>query len=115
MKLQKTDHRTMVPVTHIATFWLMFLLLPFILVTKLQILNAQQQSASIPIPNPASLTAEQVVHNLVQMNLRRAQALHAYQGTRIYRVKYQGFLGTRSARMVVGVKYLSPEKKEFTV
>ena len=49
------------------------------------------------------------------MNLERAQALHAYQGTRIYRVEYRGFPGTRSAEMVVDVKYQSPGTKEFTI
>ena len=49
------------------------------------------------------------------MNLERAPALRAYQGTRIYRAEYRGFPGTRSAEMVVDVKYQSPATKEFTV
>jgi len=49
------------------------------------------------------------------MNLERAQALHAYHGTRIYRVEYRGFPGTRNAEMVVDVKYQSPGTKEFTI
>jgi hypothetical protein len=76
--------------------------------------DAQQADAS-RIFSPAPLTAEQVIHNLGQMNLHRLQALHAYQATRTYEVEYQGFLGTRSAKMVVNVKYLSPGKKEFTI
>ena len=63
----------------------------------------------------AVLNAEQVVHNLVRMNLERAQALHAYKATRIYRVEYRGFPGARKAEMVVNVKYHSPATKEFTV
>jgi hypothetical protein len=46
---------------------------------------------------------------------RRAQALRAYQGIRVYRVEYRGFPGTRSAEMVVDVKYQSPGKEEFTI
>ncbi len=67
------------------------------------------------VADRAQLTAEQVVHNLTQMNLHRLQALHAYQETRTYRVEYHGFPGTRSAEMVVNVKYLSPGTKEFNV
>ncbi len=49
------------------------------------------------------------------MNLRRAQALHTYQGSRTYRVEYRGFPGSRSAEMVVNVKYRSPGTKEFVI
>ena len=76
--------------------------------------NAQQADPAA-VANPAPLTAEQIVHNLVQMNIRRAQALHAYQETRTYQVKYHGFLGARCAKMVVTMKYLSPGKKKFVV
>ena len=61
------------------------------------------------------LSIDLIVENLVRMNLERAQALHAYHGTRIYRVEYRGFPGTRSAEMVVDVKYQSPGTKEFTI
>src|SRR6266550_3824946 len=61
------------------------------------------------------LNAEQVVNNLVQKNLERAQALMSYEGTRIYRLDYHGFPGARSAEMVVDVKYQSPASKEFTI
>jgi len=74
-----------------------------------------QQTDTAPVANHVSLTTEQVVKNLVQMNLQRVQALHAYQGTRSYRAEYHGFPGTRSAEMVVSVKYLFPGKKEFIV
>ena len=55
------------------------------------------------------------MQNLVQMNIHRSQTLHGFQGTRIYRVEYQGFPGTRSAEMIVAVKYLSPGRKEFSI
>jgi hypothetical protein len=75
-------------------------------------------AAQTPANSPAvhsPLTAEQVVQNLVQMNLRRAEALHSYEGNRSYRVDYRGFPGNRSAEMVVNVKYLSPSSKDFVV
>jgi hypothetical protein len=49
------------------------------------------------------------------MNLRRAQALQSYRGTRTYRVEYRGFPGTRSAEMVVDIKYRAPATKEFAI
>jgi hypothetical protein len=64
---------------------------------------------------PIALTSEQVVEKLVQRNLERAHALAAYQGTRTYRVDYQGFPGSRSAEMTVDVRYRSPATKEFNV
>jgi hypothetical protein len=76
--------------------------------------NAQRSGTTAPVAN-AQLSTKQVVENLVAMNLARAQALHAYNGTRIYKVEYRGFPGTRSAEMVVGVKYQSPGTKEFTI
>jgi hypothetical protein len=77
---------------------------------------AAAQSTNTPPPEPrAALTSEQVVNNLVRRNLERAQELAAYQGTRIYRLEYQGFPGSRSAEMTVDVRYKSPETKEFTV
>jgi hypothetical protein len=63
----------------------------------------------------APFTTQQVVANLVGRNLERAQALHAYQGTRTYRVEYRGFPGTREAEMVVDVKFRAPGTKEFTI
>ncbi|RSL18893.1 hypothetical protein EDE15_4499 [Edaphobacter aggregans] len=76
--------------------------------------NAQQRGKFVSSAN-APLTTEQVVENLVKRNLERAQALHAYLGTRIYQVEYRGFPNDRSAEMVVEVKYQSPGTKEFTI
>ena len=47
--------------------------------------------------------------------MERAQTLQAYEGTRIYRLEYRGFPGSRTAEMVVDVKYRAPATKEFTV
>jgi hypothetical protein len=74
----------------------------------------RQQPDSVAV-SPTSLTVEQVVHHLVQMNLQRVQALHAYQGARTYRIEYKGFPGDRSAEMAVKVKCLSPGKREFVI
>jgi len=63
----------------------------------------------------APLSEEQVIDNLIQMNLERARALHAYHGTRLYRITYHGFPSSRSAEMVVDLKYQSPRTKEFTI
>jgi hypothetical protein len=74
--------------------------------------KAMAQSSSVPAIAPRSgLTPEQVVNNLVQRNLTRAQGLAAYQGTRTYRLEYQGFAGSRSAEMLVDVRYKSPGTK----
>jgi hypothetical protein len=61
------------------------------------------------------MSQKQVVENLVAMNLKRAHALNAFQGTQLYRLEYHGFGGTRSAEMTVDVKYRSPDTKEFTI
>ncbi len=74
--------------------------------------RAQTLDASAPQP---MLTAEEVVNNLVDRNLDRARALRAYRGRRTYRLEYRGFPGSRTAEMVVDVKYESPATKEFTV
>src|SRR5690349_8420745 len=74
-----------------------------------------QPSDRLASKTPIALTAEQVVNKLVQRNLEHAQALSAYQGTRIYRLEYHGFPGSRSAEMTVDVKYRSPGTKEFEI
>lgn len=74
-----------------------------------------QASDRLAAEPSVALTSEQVVNKLVQRNLERAQALAAYQGTRIYRLEYHGFPGSRSAEMVVDVKYRSPGTKEFDI
>jgi outer membrane lipoprotein-sorting protein len=83
-------------------------------------LGIWQSAAAQPANQPANipsvqLSADQVVTNMVQKNLERATALHAYQGTRVYHLDYRGFPGSRSAEMTVDVKYQSPDTKEFSV
>jgi hypothetical protein len=64
---------------------------------------------------PEQLTKEEIVSNMIRKNLERAQALSAFQGTRVYHLEHHGFPGSRSAEMIVDVKYQSPAKKEFTI
>jgi hypothetical protein len=75
---------------------------------------AQNTGAPFSVAN-APFTTQQVVENLVGRNLERAQALLAYEGTRIYRVAYRGFPEARDAEMIVDVKYRAPGTKEFTI
>ena len=62
-----------------------------------------------------SLSAEQVVDNLVRKNQERAQALLHSEGTRVYHLTYRGFPGDRDAEMTVEATYDSPSTKEFKV
>lgn len=61
------------------------------------------------------LSTEEIVTRMVERNLERARALGAYQGTRVYRLEYRGFPGSRDAEMIVEMKYRSPGTKDFTV
>jgi hypothetical protein len=72
------------------------------------------QSAKVAM-NPPALKVEEIVNNLVRRNAERAQKLIAFEATRIYRLDYRGFPGSRSAEMIVDVNYHSPATKEFTI
>jgi outer membrane lipoprotein-sorting protein len=78
-----------------------------------QLAGAQEQGVIPEERGPA--TAAEVADKLVEMNLRRAQALHSYDGTRTYRVEYRSPLGSTSAEMVVDVNYRAPGTKEFVI
>jgi hypothetical protein len=74
------------------------------------------QASDTPAAEPSlRLSTQEIVSNLVRKNLERARALGAYQGTRVYRLEYRGFPGTRSAEITVDVKYRSPDTKEFSI
>ena len=64
---------------------------------------------------PMMSNTEEVVSHLVRRNVERARALEAYEGTRIYRLDYHGFPGSRNAEMTVDVKYRRPGTKEFSI
>ena len=76
--------------------------------------------AAAPVDPPAAspvplLSTEEIVTKMVERNLERAHALGAYQGTRVYHLEYRGFPGSRSAEMIVEMKYRSPGTKDFSV
>lgn len=115
MKLRETDVHVCSSRKMPAPFRFVFLLSTLLLsIGPIQRARAQQSGTSTSVAN-ARLSTGQIVDNLVAMNVERARALHAYQGSRIYRVEYRGFPGTRSAEMLVDVKYQSPGTKEFTI
>jgi hypothetical protein len=115
MKTCETDHRAVAQGKNLLHSVAVFATLLLLLAATLWRPASAQQSGAAPVAAPTWLTAEQVVHNLAQMNLNRVQALRAYRGTRTYLVEYRGFPSTRNAEMVVNVKYLSPGKKEFVI
>ena len=101
-----------------ASIWASFpsiLLIPVLVCLGLHAPASAQQSGVSSSPVSAPLVGEQVVENLVAMNLKRALALHSYQGTRLYQIEYHGILGVRSGKMVVDLKYQSPETKKFII
>jgi hypothetical protein len=112
MKRPKTNLQIATPASNISYYRSEFVIL--LLMILCQSASAQQPDTA-SAENRAPLPVEEVVQNLVRMNLYRAQALCAYQGTRTYRVEYRGFSGTRNAEMVVKMKYQSPETKEFVI
>jgi hypothetical protein len=113
MNGKDTDRGLTSPTTNSRHFGSRLLVLLLIIPTgQLQSTSAQPDIALAQ--NRAPLAAVQVVQNLVQMNLHRLQALHAYQGSRTYRVEYRGFPGNRVAGMDVDVKYVSG-KKQFVI
>ena len=90
------------------------ILLPLVFAGQCQPAGAQQTAASVAVVS-GPLSTEQVVNNMVSMNLERFKALHGYQVTEAYRLEYHGFLGTRSANMVVDATYQSPGTEKFAV
>jgi hypothetical protein len=64
---------------------------------------------------PAQLSGDEVVQRMVRRNLERANALHAFRGTRVYHLTYQGFPVNKEAEMVTSVVYRAPDSKQFTI
>lgn len=100
-------------------FYTLVILTSLLFAQLCQLAAGQTATRSAPnpheLPNAALLKAEQVVENLVRMNLERAQALQAFQSTRVYRLEYKGFPSGRTAEMVVKVKYQAPATKDFEI
>ena len=91
------------------------LMVVLLVIWRLQQFACGQNMGTAASVANAPFTTQQVVENLVGRNLERAQALLAYEGTRIYRVAYRGFPEARDAEMIVDVKYRAPGTKEFTI
>jgi hypothetical protein len=75
--------------------------------------SAALGQASVAIAAP-QLSGEEVVARMVQRNQQRADALRGFQGTRTYRLTYQGFPMRREAEMVTTIIYRAPDSKQFT-
>ena len=84
------------------------------LITVPKVVGAGSGGPSSSISS-SSLSADQVVDNLVRKNQERAQALLHFEGTRVYHLAYRGFPGDREAEMIVEATYDSPSSKEFNV
>lgn len=63
---------------------------------------------------PASLSADEVMQRVVQMNEVRAKALESYSSVRSYRLECH-CLSHKQADMVVRVDFRAPDKKIFTI
>jgi hypothetical protein len=83
------------------------------LICAAKVLNAQE-ALSPPVAR-VTLSADQVVDNLVRRNQERAQALLHSEATRVYHLVYRGFSGDREATMTVEATYDSPSSKEFKI
>ena len=62
-----------------------------------------------------ALTADQIVHRLLEKNSERADGLQHYLGKRSYRLEYRGFPASADATMEVEVNFDAPGSKRFTV
>jgi hypothetical protein len=111
MGLSKPDTRVCFPVR---TAGLVALALLLFCMELCHSASAQAGRSSVLI-EPPPLTTKQVVEHLIGKNIERANALRAYQATRIYRVEYKGFPSGRNAEMVVDVRYQAPGSKAFTI
>lgn len=105
-------------VRYLCQFLLAIILLLTLSTGQLHAENAKSMpSDSNTLPGKPLMASniDEVVGHLVRRNLERARSLEAYEGTRIYRLDYHGFPGSRSAEMTVDVKYRRPGTKEFTI
>lgn len=62
-----------------------------------------------------SLPIREIVSQLEERNRERAELLRGFEGTRVYRMQYRGFFGSREAEMTVKLRYASPEERQFTI
>ena len=72
-------------------------------------------ASSVYAAEPAPLSLDQVVDNLIRKNEERAQALRSFEATRTYHLVYRGFPSDKEAEMTVDALYESPSTKNFKV
>lgn len=77
-----------------------------------QLVAAAQQNQGTP---QSRLSLDQVVTRLEKQNAQRTAALEEFESTRTYRLQYHGFFKDGAAEMVVKVRFVAPESKEFTI
>jgi len=63
----------------------------------------------------APVTVEQIMEKVAENDRERSADLASYSGKRTYNLRYQGFLGSRNAEMVVEMQCRAPATKEFRV
>ena len=78
-------------------------------------LAAGQQRVITSVSDEAHLSLDQVLTNLERKNAERAAALQQFEGKRVYRMEYHGFLKDHQAEMVVKVRFHAPDSKQFTI
>jgi hypothetical protein len=110
-----TALRTIPTVIPIIARALMVVPLIAVLLICVPILVGADSRTSTPSKSSPSLSADQVVDNLVRKNQERAQALLHSDATRVYHLVYRGFPGDRDAEMTVEATFDSPSTKEFKV
>ncbi len=77
--------------------------------------GTRAQSSLAPAIIESRLSLSQVLNNLVERNIERAEALQKYQGRRVYSLDYTGFPATFHAEMIVDMIYDAPATKRFTI
>jgi len=65
--------------------------------------------------HPGSPDTAQIVDQLMQKNQDRSALLHHFEGCRHYTLDYSGFPSSKSAGMVVSVRFDAPAQKQFRV
>jgi hypothetical protein len=104
-------HRTLIPRTVAGLLLLTWSMAALCQAPPQPIESADSSGSTQPPP----LSAEQVAKKLEERDAQRAAALNEFSGTRVYHVKYSGFLGDHDAEMVVHMTYRAPNSKKFTI
>jgi len=80
-----------------------------------QLVAARTGNDSSSVLENSPLRVQEIVSRLQECNHARTAALLKFNGTRVYRLQYRGFLGDRDAEMTVSLVYTFPDRKVFTV